>query len=168
MDQNFLKAIRKLFSMVSPNSSPTRVLASVTAEAVVHLASRYLSAALGVPHEQKGLIGLFLQLDRVPYRRGPPTGSGRLPPRQAPTTLRPLVLSAASIEARNRVHLISMFPASPGTRAKFCRWWGIEILFDRGFWQAFPGNPHNTFASAMSDQHLPPPSKSTQHRVVIG
>lgn len=124
MDQNFLKAIRKLFSMVSPNSSPTRVLASVTAEAVVHLASRYLSAALGVPHEQKGLIGLFLQLDRVPYRQFPPAGSG-IAATQAPTTFRS---ATSTMEERNMVHSDLMSPALPGTWAKFFQRWELKFF----------------------------------------
>ncbi|KAL3968637.1 hormone-sensitive lipase [Sarotherodon galilaeus] len=47
--QNLFEAVRKSFSMASPNSSHTRVFASATARAAFRLACRYLSAASGVP-----------------------------------------------------------------------------------------------------------------------
>ncbi|TWW61018.1 hypothetical protein D4764_05G0011080 [Takifugu flavidus] len=46
---NLFEAVRKSFSMVSPNSSHAQVFASVTTVADLRLACRYLSAATGVP-----------------------------------------------------------------------------------------------------------------------
>ena len=57
--QNHLEAIRKSFSMASPNSSHVRVFASATAAAALRLACLYLPAASGVPQGQKGPIGSF-------------------------------------------------------------------------------------------------------------
>ena len=53
VDQNLFEAIRKSFSMVSPNSSQARVFASATAEAVIRLACQYPSAASRVPLAKK-------------------------------------------------------------------------------------------------------------------
>ncbi|KAK0140004.1 hypothetical protein N1851_023076 [Merluccius polli] len=53
--QNLFEAVRKLFSMASPNSSHVRVFASVTTTAALRLACRYLPAASGVPQAKKVL-----------------------------------------------------------------------------------------------------------------
>ncbi|KAK0145893.1 hypothetical protein N1851_015177 [Merluccius polli] len=66
--QNLFEAVRKSFSMASPNSSHVRVFASVTATAALRLACRYLPAASGVPQAKK--------FDGIPHRRCPPAGSG--------------------------------------------------------------------------------------------
>ncbi|KAK0146540.1 hypothetical protein N1851_014146 [Merluccius polli] len=126
--QNLFEAIRKSFFIASPNSSHVRVFASVTATAALRLACRYLPAASGVPQAKKWVR--------------------ELPPRQAPTTLRPQLRSAAlTMEARNMAHSDSMYLASPSTWSKLSR-----------RWETFPADPHNTFGSARSDRHPPPPS----------
>ncbi|XP_061536021.1 small integral membrane protein 14 isoform X2 [Phycodurus eques] len=53
VDRNFLEAVRKSFSMASPNSSHARVFASATTKAAFRSASRYPSAASGVPQAKK-------------------------------------------------------------------------------------------------------------------
>ncbi|KAK0140992.1 hypothetical protein N1851_022012 [Merluccius polli] len=69
--QNLFEAVRKSFSMASPNSS--------------HVRNRHSCAPLGLPVPacclrsptgQKGPIGLLLQFDSIPHRRCPPAGSG--------------------------------------------------------------------------------------------
>ncbi|TWW78157.1 hypothetical protein D4764_11G0002780 [Takifugu flavidus] len=57
--QNLFEAVRKSFSMASPNSSSPNsshawVVASATAVAALRLACQYLSAASGVPQASKG------------------------------------------------------------------------------------------------------------------
>ncbi|KAK0143171.1 hypothetical protein N1851_018694 [Merluccius polli] len=73
--QNFLEANRKSFSIASPNSSHTRVFASVTAEAAALLACRYLSAASGDLWSSQARKGLLLQLSGFLHCWCPPTGS---------------------------------------------------------------------------------------------
>ncbi|KAK0156608.1 hypothetical protein N1851_000040 [Merluccius polli] len=53
--QNLFEAVRKSFSMASPNSSHVWVFASATAAAALRLACRYLPAASGVPQAKKVL-----------------------------------------------------------------------------------------------------------------
>uniref|UniRef100_A0A3B5QIJ7 Sema domain-containing protein n=1 Tax=Xiphophorus maculatus TaxID=8083 RepID=A0A3B5QIJ7_XIPMA len=53
VDQNRLEAVRKSFSMASPNSSHARVFASATARAACRFARWYPSAASGVPQAKK-------------------------------------------------------------------------------------------------------------------
>ena len=53
--QNLFEAVRKSFSMASPNSSHVRVFASATALAALRLVCRYLSAASGVLQAKKAL-----------------------------------------------------------------------------------------------------------------
>ncbi|TWW60946.1 hypothetical protein D4764_05G0010360 [Takifugu flavidus] len=60
--QNLFEAVRKSFSMASPNSSHTRVFASATAIAALRLARRYPSAASGVPQASKARYDSFFSL----------------------------------------------------------------------------------------------------------
>ncbi|TWW60333.1 Follistatin-A [Takifugu flavidus] len=112
--QNLFEAVRKSFSMASPNSSHARVFASATAVAALRLARRYPSAASGIPQASKARYDSFFSLT-ASLTAGVHQWVQALPPRQAPTTLRPQHRSAAStMEARNMVHSDSMSPASPG------------------------------------------------------
>lgn len=100
-------------------------LASVTAIAALHLACQLLSTASGVP-QAKGPIGLLFQFDIIPYCWCPPAG-WLLPPRQAPPTLLPQLLSAAStMEAQNIVRPDSMSSTSP--RHKLSWRWELKLL----------------------------------------
>ncbi|KAK0146020.1 hypothetical protein N1851_014720 [Merluccius polli] len=76
-----------------------------TAADALRLACRYLPAASGVPQAKKFDASLIAGVhQRV----------RELPPRQAPTTLRPQLRSAAlTMEVRNMAHSDSMSPASP-------------------------------------------------------
>ncbi|KAK0152469.1 Solute carrier family 43 member 3 [Merluccius polli] len=116
--QNLFEAVRKSFSMASPNSSHVWVFASVTATAALRLACRYLPAASGVPQAKKVLQDSFFSLT-ASLTAGVHQRVRGLPPRQAPTTLRPQLWSAAlTMEARNMAHSDSMSPASPGDSAR--------------------------------------------------
>ena len=44
---------------------------------------------------------------------------------------------------------------------------GVEALSDRRLYETFPADPRNTYWSARSDRHPPPPSQPTHHQVVI-
>ncbi|KAK0139980.1 hypothetical protein N1851_023087 [Merluccius polli] len=90
--QNLFEAVRKSFSMASPNSSHVRVFASATAAAVLRLACRLTASLTAIVHQRVR----------------------ELPPRQAPTTLRPQLRSAAlTMEARNMAHLGLNVPRLP-------------------------------------------------------
>ncbi|KAK0137630.1 hypothetical protein N1851_026161 [Merluccius polli] len=62
------------------------------------------------------------------------------------------------MEARNMAHSDSMSPAFPRYMVKALPEVGVEALSDRRLCQTFPADPHNTFGSARSDRHPPPPS----------
>ena len=49
-------------------------------------------------------------------------------------------------------------PRLPRYMAKALPEVGVEALSDRRLCQTFPADPHNTFGSARSDRHPPPPS----------
>ncbi|KAF7664534.1 hypothetical protein LDENG_00174220 [Lucifuga dentata] len=125
--QNSFEADRKSFSMVSLNSSHTRVFASTTAEAVVLLACWYLSADSRVPCANQARKASFFSLT-ASLTTGVHQRVLGLPPRQAPTTFWPQLKTAAStMEALNRVHSVSMSPASLGMQEKFFRRWELKI-----------------------------------------
>ncbi|KAK0150622.1 hypothetical protein N1851_008276 [Merluccius polli] len=69
------------------------------------------------------------------------------------------------MEARNMVHLGLNVPRLPRYMVKALPEVGVEALSDRRLCQTFPADPHNTFGSARSDRHPPPPSQPTHHQV---
>ncbi|KAK0155303.1 hypothetical protein N1851_002361 [Merluccius polli] len=131
--QNLFEAVRKSFSMASPNSSHVRVFASVTATAALRLACRYLPAASGVPQAKK-VTALVGRLNNGGVEHGP------------------LGLNV---------------PRLPRYMVKALPEVGVEALSDRRLCQTFPADPHDTFGSARSDRHSPPPSQPTHHQVTI-
>ncbi|KAK0137932.1 hypothetical protein N1851_025856 [Merluccius polli] len=254
--QNLFKAIRKSFSMASPNSSHVRVFASVTATVALHLACRYLPAASGVPQAKKRVGGIeevfevflppihnvpsrgqqrsvftihsvddallpppetpdggpeplrsrpevvlhgltellpcpgfclsdhrscaplglpvpacclrsptgqkvpigLLWFDGIPHRRCPPAGSGI-----AATAGTDHLAATAPVGCLNNggvEHgpLGLNVPRLPRYMVKALPEVGVEALSDRRLCQTFPADPHNTFGSARSDRHPPPPS----------
>ncbi|KAK0133492.1 hypothetical protein N1851_031017 [Merluccius polli] len=145
-----LFAVRKSFSMASPNSSHFRVFASATATAALRLAYRYLPAASGVPQAKK--------FDGIPHRRCPPAGSGI-----AATAGTDHLAATAPVSRLNNggvEHgpLRLNVPRLPRYMVKALPEVGVEALSDRRLCQTFPADPHNTFGSAKSDRHPPPPS----------
>ncbi|KAK0147800.1 putative uncharacterized transposon-derived protein F52C9.6 [Merluccius polli] len=157
--QNLFEAVRKSFSMASPNSSHVRVFASVTATAALRLACRYLPAASGVPQAKK--------FDGIPHRRCPPAGSG------IAATAGTDHLAATALVGRlnnggvEHGPLGLNVPRLPRYMVKALPEVGVEALSDRRLCQTFPADPHDTFGSARSDRHSPPPSQPTHHQVVI-
>ncbi|KAK0135653.1 hypothetical protein N1851_028487 [Merluccius polli] len=153
------EAVRKSFSMASPNSSHVRVFASVTATAALRLACRYLPAASGVPQAKK--------FDGIPHRRCPPAGSG------IAATAGTDHLAATALVGRlnnggvEHGPLGLNVPRLPRYMVKALPEVGVEALSDRRLCQTFPADPHDTFGSARSDRHSPPPSQPTHHQVVI-
>ncbi|TWW57332.1 hypothetical protein D4764_07G0000510, partial [Takifugu flavidus] len=99
--QQLFDAVQKSFSMASLNSSHARVFASATAVAALRLACRYLSAASGVPQASEARYDSFFSLT-VSLTAGVHQWVRVLPPRQAPTTLRP-----------QHRRLCQAFPADP-------------------------------------------------------
>jgi len=70
--QNTLEANRKSFSIVSPNSSGTWVLASITTNVAALLATRHLSAASGDPWDNQVLKRPPYSAWQLPSPVGPP------------------------------------------------------------------------------------------------
>ncbi|MEQ2311971.1 hypothetical protein AMECASPLE_026141 [Ameca splendens] len=118
--------------MATPNSSLARVFASATARAAARLASRFPSAASGVPQANYSLwdsfFSLTASLNAVVHHR-----VRGLPPRQAPQTLRPQLQAAAStIDAVYMVHSDSMSPISPGIWSKHSQRWELNTSLAKG------------------------------------
>ncbi|KAK0156341.1 hypothetical protein N1851_000378 [Merluccius polli] len=140
--QNLFEAVRKSFSMASPNSSHVRVFASVTATAALRLACRYLPAASGVPQAKK--------FDGIPHRRCPPAGSG------IAATAGTDHLAATALVGRlnnggvEHGPLGLNVPRLPRYMVKALPEVGVEALSDRRLCQTFPADPHDTFGSASS------------------
>ncbi|KAK0132992.1 hypothetical protein N1851_031638 [Merluccius polli] len=140
--QNLFEAVRKSFSMASPNSSHVRVFASVTATAALRLACRYLPAASGVPQAKK--------FDGIPHRRCPPAGSG------IAATAGTDHLAATALVGRlnnggvEHGPLGLNVPRLPRYMVKALPEVGVEALSDRRLYQTFPADPHDTFGSASS------------------
>ncbi|KAK0148977.1 hypothetical protein N1851_010584 [Merluccius polli] len=140
--QNLFEAVRKSFSMASPNSSHVRVFASVTATAALRLACRYLPAASGVPQAKK--------FDGIPHRRCPPGGSG------IAATAGTDHLAATALVGRlnnggvEHGPLGLNVPRLPRYMVKALPEVGVEALSDRRLCQTFPADPHDTFGSASS------------------
>ncbi|KAK0151079.1 hypothetical protein N1851_007770 [Merluccius polli] len=140
--QNLFEAVRKSFSMASPNSSHVRVFASVTATAALRLACRYLPAASGVPQAKK--------FDGIPHRRCPPAGSG------IAATAGTNHLAATALVGRlnnggvEHGPLGLNVPRLPRYMVKALPEVGVEALSDRRLCQTFPADPHDTFGSASS------------------
>ncbi|KAK0137965.1 hypothetical protein N1851_025840 [Merluccius polli] len=140
--QNLFEAVRKSFSMASPNSSHVRVFASVTTTAALRLACRYLPAASGVPQAKK--------FDGIPHRRCPPAGSG------IAATAGTDHLAATALVGRlnnggvEHGPLGLNVPRLPRYMVKALPEVGVEALSDRRLCQTFPADPHDTFGSASS------------------
>ncbi|KAK3521573.1 hypothetical protein QTP70_013505 [Hemibagrus guttatus] len=147
---------KESFSMASPNSSQTRVFASETTRAAVHLACQYASAASGVPPSQPGSIGLLLQFDGIPYFQCPPLCSGI----ETATGTRDLTATALDgcINNGGGEHgpLRLNVPKLPQDLIETLPEVGVEDPPDRGISKMFPTDPHNTFGSAKSVRHPPP------------
>ncbi len=126
------------------------------------------ACCLRSPTGQKGPIGLLLQLDGIPHRRCPPTGSGI-----AATTGTNHLTAAAPIGRLNNggtehSPLGLNIPRLPRDMVEVLPEVGVEAPSDRRLCQTFPADPHNTLGSARSDRHPPPPSEPAHHQVVIG
>ncbi|MEQ2235079.1 hypothetical protein ILYODFUR_037963 [Ilyodon furcidens] len=104
--------------MASLNSSQALVFPSATAWATARLASRYPSAASGVPQANHSRLGSFISFT-ASLTAGVHHRIRGLPPQQAPQILRPqLRAPALTIDAENMVHSDSMSPTSPGIWSK--------------------------------------------------
>ncbi|KAK0145405.1 Actin filament-associated protein 1-like 1 [Merluccius polli] len=140
------------------------------------LGNRHSCAPLGLPVPacclwsptgQKGPIGLLLQFDGIPHRRCPPAGSG------IAATAGTDHLAATALVGRlnnggvEHGPLGLNVPRLPRYMVKALPEVGVEALSDRRLCQTFPADPHDTFGSARSDRHSPPPSQPTHHQVVI-
>ncbi|KAK0141075.1 WD repeat-containing protein 73 [Merluccius polli] len=140
------------------------------------LGNRHNCAPLGLPVPacclrsptgQKGPIGLLLQFDGIPHRRCPPAGSG------IAATAGTDHLAATALVGRlnnggvEHGPLRLNVPRLPRYMVKALPEVGVEALSDRRLCQTFPADPHDTFGSARSDRHSPPPSQPTHHQVVI-
>ncbi|KAK0142286.1 Reversion-inducing cysteine-rich protein with Kazal motifs [Merluccius polli] len=140
------------------------------------LGNRHSCAPLGLPVPasclrsptgQKCPIGLLLQFDGIPHRRCPPAGSG------IAATAGTDHLAATALVGRlnnggvEHGPLGLNVPRLPRYMVKALPEVGVEALSDRRLCQTFPADPHDTFGSARSDRHSPPPSQPTHHQVVI-
>ncbi|KAK0152627.1 hypothetical protein N1851_005851 [Merluccius polli] len=159
--QNLFEAVRKSFSMAShPPMSGNR-------HNCTPLGLPVPACCLRSPTGQKGPIGLLLQFDGIPHRRCPPAGSG------IAATAGTDHLAATSLVGRlnnggaEHGSLGFNVPRLPLYMVKALPEVGVEALSDRRLCQTFPADPHNTFGSARSDRHSPPPSQPTHHQVVI-
>ncbi|KAK0136682.1 hypothetical protein N1851_027129 [Merluccius polli] len=101
---------------------------------------------------------LVLSFDGIPHRRCPPAGSG------IATTAGTDHLAATAPVGRlnnggaEHGPLKIKVPRLPRYMVKALPEVGVEALSDRRLCKTFPADPHNTFGSARSDQHPPPPS----------
>ncbi|KAK0137360.1 hypothetical protein N1851_026445 [Merluccius polli] len=125
------------------------------------------ACCLRSPTGQKGTIGLLLQFDGIPHRHCPPAGSGI-----AATAGTDHLVATAPVGRLNNGSaehgpLGLNVPRLPQYMVKALPEVGVEALSDRRLCQTFPADPHNTFGSARSDRHPPPPSQPTHHQVVI-
>ncbi|KAK0138171.1 hypothetical protein N1851_025517 [Merluccius polli] len=138
------------------------------------------ACCLQSPTGQKGPTGL-LQFDSIPHHRCPPAGSGIAATAGADhlaatapvgrlnyggTEHGPLGLNVPRLP-RYLPRLPWYLPRLPRYMVKALPEVGVEALSDRRLCQSFPADPHNTFGSARSDRHPPPPSQPTHHQVVI-
>ncbi|KAK0151975.1 hypothetical protein N1851_006674 [Merluccius polli] len=155
---------RKLISAVSFRQSCSfghypKLMTIVTATAALRLACRYLPAASGVPQAKK--------FDSIPHHQCPPAGSGI-----AATAGTDHLATTAPVGRLNNGDTehgplgLNVFRL-PRYMVKALPEVGVEALSDRRLCQTFPADPHNTFGSARSDRHPPPPSQPTHHQVVI-
>ncbi|KAK0138597.1 DNA-directed RNA polymerase III subunit RPC1 [Merluccius polli] len=149
--QNLFEAVRKSFSMASPNSSHVRVFASVTATAALRLACRYLPAASG--------------FDGIPHRRCPPAGSGIAATAGTDHLAATALVGRLNNGGAEHGPLGLNVPRLPRYMVKALPEVGVEALSDRRLCQTFPADPHNPFGSARSDRHSPPPSQPIHHQV---
>ncbi|KAK0146532.1 hypothetical protein N1851_014139 [Merluccius polli] len=140
--QNLFEAVRKSFSMASPNSSHVRVFASVTAAAALRLACRYLPAASGVPQAKK--------FDGIPHRRCPPAGSGIAATAGTDHLAATALVGRLNNGGAEHVPLGLNVPRLPRYMVKALPEVGVEALSDRRLCQTFPADPHDTFGSASS------------------
>ncbi|KAK0143193.1 Copine-9 [Merluccius polli] len=157
--QNLFEAVRKSFSMASPNSSHVRVFASVTATSALRLACRYLPAASGVPQAKK--------FDGIPHRRCPPAGSGIAATAGTDHLAATALVGRLNNGGTEHGPLGLNVPRLPRYMVKALPEVGVEALSDRRLCQTFPADPHDTFGSARSDRHSPPPSQPTHHQFLF-
>ncbi|KAK0156532.1 Disintegrin and metalloproteinase domain-containing protein 11 [Merluccius polli] len=160
--QNLFEAVRKSFSMASPNSSHVRVFASVTASCTP-LGLPVPACCLRSPTGQKGPIGL-LQFDGIPHRR---SGSGIAATAGTDHLAATALVGRLNNGGAEHGPLGLNVPRLPRYMVKALPEVGVEALSDRRLCQTFPADPHNTFGSARSDRHSPPPSQPTHHQVLL-
>ncbi|KAK0136974.1 hypothetical protein N1851_026840 [Merluccius polli] len=116
------------------------------------------ACCLRSPTGQKGPIGLLRQFDGIPHRQCPPPGLGI-----AATAGTDHLAATAPVGRLNNggaEHgpLRLNVPRLLRYMVKALPEVGVEALSDRRLCQTFPADPHNTFGSARSDRHPPPPS----------
>ncbi|KAK0132212.1 hypothetical protein N1851_032976 [Merluccius polli] len=139
------------------------------------LSNRHSCAPLGLPVPacclrsptgQNGPIGL-LQFDGIPHRRCPPAGSGIAATAGTDHLAATALVGRLNNGGAEHGPLRLNVPRLPRYMVKALPEVGVEALSDRRLCQTFPADPHNTFGSARSDRHPPPPSQPTHHQVVI-
>ncbi|KAK0152173.1 hypothetical protein N1851_006447 [Merluccius polli] len=124
------------------------------------------ACCLRSPTGQKGPIGL-LQFDGIPHRRCPPASSGIAATAGTDHLAATALVGRLNNEGAEHGPLGLNVPRLPRYMVKALPEVGVEALSDRKLCQTFPADPHNTFGSARSDRHPPPPSQPTHHQVVI-
>ncbi|KAK0138925.1 Dynein heavy chain-like protein [Merluccius polli] len=116
------------------------------------------ACCLRSPTGQKGPIGLLLQFDGIPHRRCPPAGSGITATAGTDHLAATAPVSCLNNGGAEHGPLGLNVPCLPRYMVKALPEVGVEALSDRRLCQTFPTDPHNTFGSARSDRHPPPPS----------
>ncbi|XP_078800178.1 uncharacterized protein LOC144990530 [Oryzias latipes] len=120
------------------------------------------------PASQPGMVGLFGQLDGIPYFRCPPPGSGVT----AATGTRDLATTAPSSSRDNgsgkHGPLGLNVPKLPRYPFEVLPDVGVKDFPNGGLSQTFPEDPHSMFGSSKSFQPPSPPANSTHHHIVIG
>ncbi|MEQ2227322.1 hypothetical protein ILYODFUR_036499 [Ilyodon furcidens] len=119
------------------------------------------------PTGQKDPIGLLFQPESIPHCRCPPAGSriaAATGTNNLATTALVSFLGNGGVEhgplGLHVPHLArNLFEALPEV--------GVEALPHRRLHQAFPADPQDSFGSARSNQHPPPPSEPAHHQVVV-
>ncbi|KAK0146683.1 hypothetical protein N1851_013966 [Merluccius polli] len=103
----------------------------------------------------------------IPHCRCPPAGLGIAATAGTDHLAATVLVGRLNIGGAEHGPLGLNVPRLPRYMVKALPEVGVEALSDRRLCQTFPADPHNTFGSARSDRHSPPPSQPTHHQVVI-
>ncbi|MEQ2249848.1 hypothetical protein ILYODFUR_033742 [Ilyodon furcidens] len=119
------------------------------------------------PTGQKDLVGFLLQPDSIPHCRCPSAGS-RI---AAATGTNNLATTAPVSRLRNggaeHAPLRFNVPHFPQNVFEALLEVGVEAPPHGRLRQSFPADPQDSFGSARSDRHPPPPSKPAHHQLVV-